>query len=110
MELKAGSSSHIPYPDNSFDKVCTINCIYFWPDPLNDLKEILRVMKDNGKLVISVYKKEKMQELPQTRYGFRLYSGNQFQDLFTQAGFKESTIVNANLKLGEATFVVGTKK
>jgi SAM-dependent methyltransferase len=58
MELKAGNFTKIPYEDGFFDKVCVINCIYFWPNPVVDLKEILRVLKNKGKLIISVYTKE----------------------------------------------------
>jgi len=52
MELKLGTVSHIPYPDAHFDKVLSVNTIYFWPDHDNDAKEIRRVLKDGGLLVL----------------------------------------------------------
>jgi ubiquinone/menaquinone biosynthesis C-methylase UbiE len=39
VELKVGSVSAIPYPNASFDKVCSINNIYFWPSRGDDLRE-----------------------------------------------------------------------
>jgi SAM-dependent methyltransferase len=43
----------IPYPEESFDKVCSINNIYFWPSRGNDLREIRRVMKEGGTLALA---------------------------------------------------------
>jgi hypothetical protein len=42
VELKVGSVSAIPYPDASFDKVCSINNIYFWPSRGADLRDPAR--------------------------------------------------------------------
>jgi ubiquinone/menaquinone biosynthesis C-methylase UbiE len=48
VELKVGSVSAVPYPHESFDNICSINNIYFWPSRADDLREIRRVMKDGG--------------------------------------------------------------
>ena len=53
VELKVGSVSAIPYPDASFDKVCSVNNIYFWPSRGDDLREIRRVMKEGGTLTLA---------------------------------------------------------
>jgi SAM-dependent methyltransferase len=53
VELKVGSVSAIPYPDASFDKVCSVNNIYFWPSRGDDLREIRRVMKEGGTLALA---------------------------------------------------------
>ena len=53
VELKVGSVSAIPYPDESFDKVCSVNNIYFWPSRGDDLREIRRVMRDGGTLALA---------------------------------------------------------
>ena len=53
VELKVGSVSAIPYPDGGFDRVCSINNIYFWPSRVDDLREIRRVMKDGGTLALA---------------------------------------------------------
>jgi ubiquinone/menaquinone biosynthesis C-methylase UbiE len=53
VELKVGSVSAIPYLDESFDKVCSINNVYFWPSRSDELREIRRVMKDGGTLALA---------------------------------------------------------
>ena len=46
------SVSQIPFDDNMFDKVTAVETYYFWPDKLNDLKEVNRVLKPGGKLML----------------------------------------------------------
>lgn len=58
VELKIGSVSAIPYEDGRFDKVCTVNTVYFWPRPNDDLREIRRVIKEGGRLVLAFRGKE----------------------------------------------------
>jgi ubiquinone/menaquinone biosynthesis C-methylase UbiE len=87
MELKEGSSSRIPYESVCFDKICAVNCIYFWSDPVADLKEILRVLDRDGILIISVYRKEEMEKFPPAQHGFTLYSEDQLRHLLKEAGF-----------------------
>lgn len=51
-EVKLGSTAAIPYEDARFDRVLTVNTIYFWTDPPADLREIRRVMKLGGRFVL----------------------------------------------------------
>jgi len=87
ITLVEGNVTSIPFDDVSFDKVYTINTIYFWPDPTAGLKEILRVLKRGGQLVVGFGAKDSMEKNPVTRYGFTLYSEQELRDLLTQAGF-----------------------
>jgi len=48
LELKLGAVSALPYPDEYFDKVFSVNVIQFWPNPIEDLKEMRRVLKKGG--------------------------------------------------------------
>ena len=64
-----------------------INTIYFWDEPLANLKEIKRVLKSDGKLVIGIRSADKMKELPVTQYNFRLYNPEAVKDLLVKAGF-----------------------
>mgnify|MGYP001555000880 FL=1 len=58
VEASHGSVSHLPFPDNTFDLVTTFESHYFWPDLVNDMKEILRVLKPRGNFLVvgEVYK------------------------------------------------------
>lgn len=52
-EIILGSVSELPFDDNSFDIVTGFETVYFWPDFINDLKEVRRVLKDNGIIFIA---------------------------------------------------------
>lgn len=46
------SVSELPFDDDKFDVITAVETYYFWQDKLNDLKEIYRVLKPNGKLLL----------------------------------------------------------
>ena len=52
-EIIRASVSDLPFEDNSFDIVTAFETVYFWPDFINDLIEIRRVLKEDGILFIA---------------------------------------------------------
>lgn len=52
-EIIEGSVSKMPFDDNTFDIVTAFESVYFWPDFVNDLKEVFRVLKDGGVIFIA---------------------------------------------------------
>ena len=45
VEIIHGSVSSLPFPDGTFDLVTAFETYYFWPNLIDDLKEIKRVLK-----------------------------------------------------------------
>ena len=52
MEIIEASVEDLPFEDNSFDRIITVESFYFWPDPQNNLKEVYRVLNNNGVFLI----------------------------------------------------------
>lgn len=52
VEIQRASISQLPFPDTKFDLVSAIETIYYWPDPVKDLREILRVLKPGGRVIV----------------------------------------------------------
>ena len=50
--IQKASVSHLPFPDETFDLVTAIETQYYWPDLKGDMREILRVLKPAGRLVV----------------------------------------------------------
>ena len=50
--IMLASVSDLPFSDNSFDVVTAIETYYFWPDKIKNLKEIYRVLKKDGKILL----------------------------------------------------------
>ena len=90
MELKQGDVFSLPYPDESFDKVFSIHCIYFWAKPVDSLKELRRVLKPGGLLAITIKPKDKWsKELIPASSLITLYLGTDLVSMFTTAGFRD---------------------
>jgi ubiquinone/menaquinone biosynthesis C-methylase UbiE len=52
VEVHEASVSKLPFADCSFDLATAVETQYYWPDLLNDMKEVRRVLKPGGRLVI----------------------------------------------------------
>jgi SAM-dependent methyltransferase len=78
---------NIPFETNSFDKIFTVNTIYFWENPVEYATEILRVLKPGGSFCVAFGDKEFMKNLPFTAFGFTLYHAPDVIQVLTAAGF-----------------------
>lgn len=92
VAIHQASVADIPYPDNHFDKICHINTLYFWPNPLACAKETLRVLKQGGSIYSGIRPKEQMEHFPFTQYGFTFYDEAAATQLFKDAGFSKVAI------------------
>lgn len=52
MEIRQAPVSHLPFPEDKFDLVTAVETQYYWPSPVRDMQEILRVLKPGGKLIV----------------------------------------------------------
>jgi SAM-dependent methyltransferase len=50
--VERATVSHLPFADNFFDLATAIETQYYWPDVETDMREILRVLKPGGRLMI----------------------------------------------------------
>jgi SAM-dependent methyltransferase len=52
VHVEQASVSRLPFADDKFDLVTAIETQYYWPDLRGDMKEILRVLKPGGRLMV----------------------------------------------------------
>lgn len=109
VELRCASAEDLPYGAEHFTKACTVNTIYFWPDPLVALAELRRTLRDSGRLVVSFNPQATAQKLPYTRHDFRLYDAHQVQHLLEEVGFRDIQLVPGAHRIGEFVCAVCTK-
>jgi ubiquinone/menaquinone biosynthesis C-methylase UbiE len=50
--VRKASVSQLPFPNDTFDLVTAIETQYYWPDLEGAMREILRVLKPGGRLVV----------------------------------------------------------
>ena len=52
VEIRQASVSSLPFPDSTFDLVSAVETHYYWPDLAGDLREIVRVAKPGGSVIV----------------------------------------------------------
>ncbi|MGY4385843.1 SAM-dependent methyltransferase [Pedobacter sp. UYP24] len=97
----------IPFENEFFNKVFTVNTLYFWKDPIAYAKEIYRVLKPGAQLYLSFAEREFMEKLPFTQFGFELYNKEETEHLLKMAGFTiaEAKTYVESVKVNEITEV-----
>jgi len=81
------TADKLPFKNESFNKIFTINTLYFWDDYTAVLNEIKRVLKPGGKLVIAIRPKSLMQYYPFVKYGFKMFSPEEVTALLIENNF-----------------------
>ena len=92
VALHKGDCSSLPFEDNSFDKLCTVNTVYFWKNPILNLKEVYRVTKTGGNLILGFRDNQQMEGLDLRKDIFTTYSREEIANLLSEAGFNNVTI------------------
>ena len=93
LQLVRGAADGLPFPDRSFDAALSVHTLYFWPDPTAGFAELHRLLRPGGRLLVAVGHPERMERLPTTKHGFRLWSRTGLDALFDGAGFIEREVV-----------------
>jgi SAM-dependent methyltransferase len=110
LELHCSSAESLPFESTLFTRVCTVNTIYFWPDPIGPMKEMHRVMRDGGRLVITFNPPETLRKVPYTRTGFNHYEPGDVQRMLEQSGFRDIQMIRGTSRLGDFVCAIATKQ
>lgn len=93
VEIKHGTVSSLPFQDNMFDFVTAFETYYFWPDLINDLIEIKRVLKPGAFLLIvnevfKDYKFEKRNSKWVNLLDMKIHTPDEYKNFLSEAGYK----------------------
>jgi len=86
LRLESGSLTEIPLPDSSLDGVATFNTVYFVDDLGAALRDVARVLRPEGRLVIGIGDPDAMARMRFTAHGFRLRSVGELEGTIAEAG------------------------
>ena len=94
VNVLQGSVSEMPFYDETFDIVTGFETIYFWPDFINDLKEVNRVLKKDGLVFFcneAVYREGQMEKYDDLveLLDMKIYSENVLKESLEKTGFKD---------------------
>jgi ubiquinone/menaquinone biosynthesis C-methylase UbiE len=91
-QFMLAEADNLPFAKEIFDKVFTVNTIYFWENPQTILSHIRRVLKPGGLFVIAIRPKRTMELLPFVKYGFTMYNSAELDGLLSRNGFTVTSI------------------
>lgn len=111
VELCLGDATALLYPENTFHRAFTTNVIYFWRDPLANLRELHRVMKPGGRLALYAIAKENLQKFRLVTHSgvYHLYTGEDLVQLLTQAGFHQTRFITKPERYRTGVCVIAEK-
>ena len=97
VEILHASVESLPFPNDFFDLVTAVETYYFWPDLINNLKEIRRVLKP-GRSVVLIneayrYDKFKKRNAKWAKLGdFTYHLPEEFRKFLRDAGYSSVEI------------------
>jgi ubiquinone/menaquinone biosynthesis C-methylase UbiE len=105
VEVLEASVSQLPFPDGAFDLITAVETHFWWPALPADLREVRRVLKPGGKLILiaEVYKgaeaaTSKAAERYSAKTGMAFLSAEEHRELLTGAGYSDIQIITKSSK------------
>ncbi len=83
---------NLPFEDKTFDKIFTVNTVYFWKQPVDYLNEAYRVLKKTGTFVLTFGQRDFMEKLPFTQFDFTLYNTDEMEETVSKSYFNRMTV------------------
>jgi SAM-dependent methyltransferase len=87
LNVRLARADALPFENGRFDKVVSVNSLYFWPEPQAALAEMARVLNPGGRLFLCFEPPEELRKWPGHRHGFRLFEVAEVRALMEQSGF-----------------------
>ena len=94
-EFKQGYASSLPWADNEFTVVAAIEVFFFLNETEKTLKEIFRILKPGGRLIIEMaFNKDDGVDHKRhiKKMNLKLYSGEEMKKLLKKTGFNDIAI------------------
>jgi len=92
MSFSVGVADKMPFKDSTFDKIYTLNTVYFWDDLNATMQEIRRTMKPRGLFVNTLFTNEALSRFPHTKHGYRFFAEEQLIEAARDSGFDVSAV------------------
>lgn len=93
MKFKIGSITNIPFANNFFNIVYTVNTIYFWNDLKISLLEINRVLVNEGVFINAFFLTKRFSNIFSSNLKLKLYDMNILKNEYNISGFKIIDII-----------------
>ncbi len=97
-EFFHGEASQLPWEDNRFSVATTMGSFTAFPKPLESLKEMYRVLRPGGRVIVSIEwnAEDGLDHTKEIKeYGMRMWTGDDVRAMLKEAGFSDISITYA---------------
>jgi len=98
VKILKGNFDKCAFEKNTYDKICTINTIYFWQDPKKTAKKIAEILKPGGKFITAFEDIKQLQNRKLDENIFQLYSAFDVKDMLFNSGFLTDVSIETRKK------------
>jgi ubiquinone/menaquinone biosynthesis C-methylase UbiE len=88
IRVRWGNVVKLPFAARTFDKVFTVNTIYYWPDLSLGLREITRVLKPGGRLMVGFRSPASLRLVTLAWDNFKRYEPQEVAAAMRNVGFR----------------------
>ncbi|MBZ9571134.1 class I SAM-dependent methyltransferase [Methanobrevibacter sp. TMH8] len=88
LKLFLGNINKTSFDEGFFDKIYTVNTLYFWDDINTCYSEIKRILKPNGIFMNVFHTKDYLKKSEYAKHGFKKYTLEEIKKITEDNGFK----------------------
>jgi arsenite methyltransferase len=85
-KIVEAQATALPFGDDDFDGLVSVSVVHFWPDLAPPLREMARVLRRAGRLVLVFECEDSLRRWPGHRHGFQLWSADNVIEAAAAAG------------------------
>jgi len=93
LKLSLEDIQNTSFENETFNKIYTVNTIYFWKDLDKCFSEIKRIIKSNGIFINVIYTKEYLDKMFHTKYGYNKYTFEEIKNITEKNGMEILKII-----------------
>jgi len=86
VKIHLGDFDEVTFDNSSFDKIFSVNTIYFWKNPEKTVSRIYNMLKTGGKLAVGFHDRSEMEKMSLDRDIFQYYSTQDIAELLSAHG------------------------
>jgi ubiquinone/menaquinone biosynthesis C-methylase UbiE len=103
VKILEADFNELSYENNYFNKVCSVNTIYFWPEPAKTVRKVANILKPGGLFILAFEDIKQLEKRNLNKDVFRLFSTADLKNLLANSGFFSGINIESRTK-GKSIF------
>ena len=103
VKILEGDFDELSYENNSFDKICSVNTIYFWPEPEKTVLKVAEILKTGGLFFVAFEDVRQLKQRNLDKNVFQFFYVEDVKKLLVTSNFFSSINIKS-IKRGRLIF------